>query len=108
MIAGCLAEDVRRPAVTPHCLRGGNATSGIGSARHPSGGREGRVHCAILNSGKQRQQIPWPVGTGDCAAGEFTGSALGGGSPAEDRPAYLAAGEACRRQETIERWLVAR
>ena len=42
------------------------------------------------------------------AAGEFTGSALGGGSPAEDRPAYLAAGEACRRQETIERWLVAR
>jgi hypothetical protein len=93
---------------TPHSLRGGNATSGIGSARHPSRRREGRVQCAILNSGKQRQQIPSAVEAGHRAAGELAGSALGGDSPAEDRPAYLAAAEACRRQEAIERWLAAR
>ena len=64
--------------------------------------------CAILNSGKQRQQIALAVEAGHRAAGELAGSTLGGDSPAEDRPAYLAAAEACRRQETIERWLAAK
>jgi hypothetical protein len=49
--------------------------------------------CAILNSGKQRQQIASAVEAGHRAAGELAGSTLGGDSPAKDRPAYLTAAE---------------